>query len=89
MYVCPSIFSTTVHPIDFTLVWCFAEDTMKCSVECEVVWMSGSREIYKKYLINNVANVDLPHLPVGSTSGNTDSTTIATHIVVRGDYVPG
>ncbi len=40
--VCPSIISTTVHLIDFTLDRCVAEDPRKCSVECEVVWMSGS-----------------------------------------------
>ncbi len=49
--VCPLIVSTTVHPIDFTLGGCLAEDSRKCSVEsqeCEVVWMSGSRESCKQ-----------------------------------------
>ncbi len=40
--VCPSSILTTVHPIDFTLGGCIAEDPRKCSVECEVVWMSGT-----------------------------------------------
>ncbi len=31
--VCPSIISTTVHPIDFTLVGCVAEDPRKCNVK--------------------------------------------------------
>ncbi len=34
--VCSSIISTTVHPIDFTLGGCTAEDPRKCSVEREV-----------------------------------------------------
>ncbi len=38
--VCPSIISTTVHSIDFTLGGCIADDRRKCSVESEVVWMS-------------------------------------------------
>ncbi len=42
--VCPSIISTAVHPINFTLGWCIAEDPRKSSVECQVVWMSGSPE---------------------------------------------
>ena len=42
--VCPSIFSTTVDPINFTLGGCIAEDPRKRRVECEVVWMSVSRE---------------------------------------------
>ncbi len=46
--VCPSIISTTVHPIDFILGGCIAEDPRKCSVKCEVVWMSGSRESCKQ-----------------------------------------
>ncbi len=43
--VCPSSISTTVHPIDFTLGGYIAEDSKKCSVECQVAWMSGSQEI--------------------------------------------
>ncbi len=46
--VCPSIILTTVHSIDLTLGECVAEDPRKCSVECEVVWMSGSPEICKQ-----------------------------------------
>jgi len=35
------MFSTTAHPIDFTLGACIAEDPRKCTVvKCEVVWMS-------------------------------------------------
>ena len=44
LYVCPSIFLTTVHLIDFTLTGCIAEDLRNCSVECEVVWLSSSQE---------------------------------------------
>ncbi len=42
--LCPSIISvpTTVHPIDFTLGGCIAEDPRKCSVECEVVCLASS-----------------------------------------------
>ena len=43
-----AMFSTTVHLIDFTLAGCTAEDPRKRSVECEVVWMSGSREKCKQ-----------------------------------------
>ncbi len=39
--VCPGVISTTVPLIDFTLGGCI-EDQRKCSVECEVVWMSDS-----------------------------------------------
>ncbi len=42
--VCSSIISTAVHLIDFTLGGCISEDPRKCSVDCEVVWMSGSPE---------------------------------------------
>ncbi len=38
--VCPSIISTTVHPVDFIRGGCIAEDPRRCSVECDVVWMS-------------------------------------------------
>ena len=51
MYVCVSfllIFSTTVHPINFTLGGCIAEDLRQCSSACEVVWMSGSPESCKQ-----------------------------------------
>ncbi len=42
--VCPSNISITVHLIDFTLGRCIAEDPRKCSVECKVILMSGSRD---------------------------------------------
>lgn len=35
--VCPSVFSTTVHSINFTHGRCTAEGPGKCRVECEVV----------------------------------------------------
>ena len=31
----PLIFSIAVHPINFTLGWCIAEDQRRCSGECE------------------------------------------------------
>ncbi len=34
--------------IDFILVGHIAEDPRKCGVECEVIWMSGSRESCKQ-----------------------------------------
>ncbi|KAI9528092.1 hypothetical protein NQZ68_023072, partial [Dissostichus eleginoides] len=37
-------FVETFHPIALTLGGCIAEEPRKCSVECEVVRMSGSRE---------------------------------------------
>jgi len=45
MYFYYPIFSTTVYPIDFTLSRFVAEDPRKFSVvECEVVWLSASRD---------------------------------------------
>ncbi len=32
----------SVRPMDFTLGGCVAEEQRELSVECEVVWMSGS-----------------------------------------------
>ena len=48
MYVCPSIFLTTVDPTDYTLVGCVAEDPKKCTGECRAVWMNGSRQVCKQ-----------------------------------------
>lgn len=42
--VCSLHFSTTVYPIYLTLGGCIAEDPRNCSVECEDVWTSSSRE---------------------------------------------
>ncbi len=42
------IILTAVHPIDFTLGVCIAEDPKKRSVECEAVWMSSSQESCKQ-----------------------------------------
>ncbi len=44
VFVCLSI----IKPIDFTLGGRIAEDLRKCSVECEAVWMSVSRECFKQ-----------------------------------------
>lgn len=44
MYVCPSIFLTTVHPIDFILCGCIAEDTRKCGV----VWSCLDEWFWRK-----------------------------------------
>ena len=41
---CSSIFSTTVHPIDFTLGRGIAEELRKCSVRSEAVGISSSRQ---------------------------------------------
>ncbi len=46
--VCHSIISTTIHPIDFTLGRCIAEDPRKCSFKCEDVWVRGSWETCKQ-----------------------------------------
>lgn len=48
-------FSTTIHPTDFTISGCIAEDPRKCSVEFEVVWM---KDIKRKHL----ADFDLSNL---------------------------
>ncbi len=45
MSVCPL---TTVHLIDVARGGCIAEDPRTCSVECEIVWMSGSPESCKQ-----------------------------------------
>jgi len=46
MYVyCNTIFSTTVHPIDFTLGRFIAEDPTKCSVSnVKLLWGSASQQ---------------------------------------------
>ena len=36
LYVCPLIFLTTVHSMDFTFGRCTAKDPRKCSVEYEL-----------------------------------------------------
>ncbi len=46
--VCPLIISTTIHPINYTLCGCIVQHPRKCSVECEVVWMSSSPESCKQ-----------------------------------------
>ena len=43
---CSSIFSTSVHPMDFTLGGRVAEEPRKCSVRCEAAWISASRQSY-------------------------------------------
>ncbi len=51
--VCLSIISTTVHPINLTLGRCIAEDPMKCSVECEVIWMRPSNlPVPNRHILN-------------------------------------
>ncbi len=47
--VCLSFdFLTTIHPIGFIVGGCIARVPRKCSAECEVVWMSSSRESCKQ-----------------------------------------
>ncbi len=46
--VCLSIVMATIHPIDFTLGGCIAEDPRKRSVEYEFAWMCGSQENCKQ-----------------------------------------
>ena len=50
MCVCvsPLLFKTAVHPFFFTLGKSIAVDPRKCSVECEVVWMSGFLTLPKR-----------------------------------------
>ena len=41
VYVCPLIFSETVHPIDFALGGCIAAESRKYSVKCELLRATG------------------------------------------------
>lgn len=38
--VCISVFWMTAHPVNFKLGRCVTEDAMKCSANCEILWMS-------------------------------------------------
>lgn len=52
MYVYVRFYSTAVLPIHFTLGSCIVEDPKKrSSVDCEVVWMSDSRESCKQQYV--------------------------------------
>lgn len=44
MEVCKTIFSTTIHPINFTHGRYNVEEPRKYSVECEVIWINGSQK---------------------------------------------
>ena len=39
----------SVCKLDLTFGWCVSEDPVRCRVECEIVWMSGSPNQFKAY----------------------------------------